>query len=64
MTTQDAVDFFGSVTNVASVLGLTRGAVYKWGEYPPNETQYKLMVLSGGSLAVTNDTTIKENKND
>ena len=64
MTTQEAVDFFGSVSSVASVLGLTRDAVYKWGEYPPNETQYKIMVLSGGRLAVTNDTTIKENKND
>jgi hypothetical protein len=64
MTTQDAVDFFGSVTSVASVLGLTRGAVYKWGEYPPNETQYKLMVLSCGRLAVTNDNTTKDKKND
>lgn len=64
MTTQEAVDFFGSVTSVASVLGLTRNAVYKWGEYPPNETQYKLMVLSGGRLAVTNDNTTKDKKND
>ena len=63
MRTQEAVDFFFFVSSVASVLGLTRDAVYKWGEYPPNETQYKLMVLSGGRLAVTNDTTIKENKN-
>ena len=64
MRTQEAVDFFGSVSSVASVLGLTRDAVYKWGEYSPNETQSKHMVLSGGRLAVTNDTTIKENKND
>jgi len=64
MTTQDAIDFFGSVTSVASALGLTRDAVYKWGQYPPNDTQYKIMVLSGGRLAVTNDTTRKENKND
>jgi len=64
MTTQDAVDFFGSVTSVASVLGLTRGAVYKWGEYPPNETQYKLMVLSGGRLSVTYINEKGQNKND
>jgi len=66
MTTQDAVDFFGSVNSVASVLGLTRGAVYKWGEYPPNETQYKLMVLSGGRLAVTfvSDNKKGQNNND
>ena len=64
MTTQEAVDFFGSVTSVASVLGLTRDAVYKWGQYPPNETQYKIMVLSGGRLAVTNDNTKQDKKND
>jgi len=64
MTTKEAVDFFGSATSVASALGLTRDAVYKWGEYPPNETQYKIMVLSGGRLAVTNDNTTKDKKND
>lgn len=64
MTTQEAVQLWGGHTRLAKVLGITRDAIYKWGEYPPNETQYKLMVLSGGRLAVTNDTTIKENKND
>ena len=53
MTTQEAVQLWGGVTKLADVLGLTRDAIYKWGEYPPNETQYKLMVLSGGRLAVT-----------
>lgn len=64
MTTQEAVDFFGSVTSLSSAMGLTRDAVYKWGKYPPNETQYKIMVLSGGRLAVTNDNTKQENNND
>ena len=64
MRTQEAVDFFGGVTKLAGVLGLTRDAIYKWGAYPPNETQYKIMVLSGGRLAVTNDNTKQENKND
>jgi hypothetical protein len=54
----NAENFQWAVVDNASESG------YKWGEYPPNETQYKLMVLSGGRLAVTNDTTIKENKND
>ena len=53
MTTQEAVQLWGGVTKLADVLGLTRDAIYKWGEYPPNETQYKLMVLSGGRLSVT-----------
>ena len=64
MTTQEAVQLWGGHTRLAKVLGLTSDAIYKWGEYPPNETQYKLMVLSGGRLAVTNDNTKKENNND
>ena len=64
MRTQEAVDFFGSVSSVASVLGLTRDAVYKWGEYPPNETQYKIMVLSGGRLSVTYINEKGQNNND
>ena len=64
MTTFEAMRFFGGATKLAEVLGLTRVAIYKWGAYPPNETQYKIMVLSGGRLAVTNDNAKQENKND
>jgi len=64
MTTFEAMRFFGGASKLAEVLGLTRVAIYKWGTYPPNETQYKIMVLSGGRLAVTNDNTIKDKKND
>ena len=53
MTTQEAVQLWGGHTRLAKVLGIKRDAIYKWGEYPPNETQYKLMVLSGGRLSVT-----------
>lgn len=53
MTTQEAIDHWGSAVKLADALGLTRDAIYKWGEYPPNETQYKIMVLSGGVLSVT-----------
>ena len=64
MQTQEAIEHFGGATKLAEALGLTRDAIYKWGQYPPNETQYKIMVLSGGRLAVTNDNTKQENKND
>lgn len=64
MTTFEAMRFFGGATKLAKALGITRDAVYKWGEYPPNDTQYKIMVLSGGRLAVTNDNAKQENKND
>jgi ethanolamine utilization microcompartment shell protein EutL len=63
MTTFEAMRFFGGASKLAEVLGLTRVAIYKWGTYPPNETQYKIMVLSGGRLAVTEDNT-KETKTD
>ena len=63
MTTFEAMRFFGGATKLAEVLGLTRVAIYKWGAYPPNETQYKIMVISGGALSVT-ITYKKENKND
>ena len=63
MTTQEAIDHWGSAVKLADALGLTRDAIYKWGEYPPNETQYKIMVISGGALSVT-ITYKKENKND
>ena len=53
MTTQEAVQLWGGHVRLAKVLGITRDAIYKWGDYPPNETQYKLMVLSGGRLSVT-----------
>jgi len=64
MTTFDAMRFFGGAKKLAEVLGLTRDAVYKWGSYPPNETQYKIAVLSGGRLAVTEDNNTKETKTD
>ena len=64
MRTQEAIEHFGGATKLAEALGLTRDAIYKWGAYPPNETQYKIMVLSGGRLAVTNDNAKQENKND
>lgn len=64
MTTFEAMRFFGGATKLAKVLGLTRNAVYKWGWYPPNETQYKIAVLSGGRLAVTEDNNTKETKTD
>ena len=53
MTTKEAVQLWRGHVGLAKVLGITRDAIYKWGEYPPNETQYKLMVLSGGRLSVT-----------
>ena len=64
MTTKEAVQLGGGHVRLAKVLGITRDAIYKWGEYPPNETQYKLMVLSGGRLSVTFSNDNKKGKQD
>ena len=64
MTTDEAVKLWGGQTRLAKALGITRDTVHKWKQYPPMATQFQIMVLSGGRLAVTNNTTIKENKND
>ena len=64
MTTEEAVQLWGGHVRLAKVLGITRDAIYKWGEYPPNETQYKLMVLSGGRLSVTFGNDNKKGKQD
>ena len=64
MTTQEAVQLWGGHVRLAKVLGITRDAIYKWGEYPPNETRYKLMVLSGGRLSVTFSNDNKKGKQD
>lgn len=62
MKTKEAADYFGGVVALAKKIGLTRNAIYKWGEYPPLETQYMLLVLSGGALSVTLDKTKDNNK--
>ncbi len=64
MTTDEAVKFWGGPTRLANALGITRDAVHKWKQYPPMDKQFQIMVLSGGRLAVTNDNTKQENKND
>lgn len=50
MTTQQAVDYFGSVRSLAQALGITTQAVYAWGEVPPMAVQYELQVKTGGAL--------------
>ena len=53
MTTKEAVQLWGGHVRLAKVLGITRDAIYKWGQYPPMATQFQIMVLSGGRLSVT-----------
>jgi len=64
MTKDEAIKFWGGPTRLAKALGITRDAVHKWKKYPPIDKQFQIMVLSGGRLAVTNDNTTKDKKND
>ena len=48
MTTQEAVQLWGGHVRLAKVLGITRNAIYKWGQYPPMATQFQIMVYQVG----------------
>jgi len=50
MTTQEAIDFFGSTKKLADFLGIWPQVVYTWGERPPMARQYELEVRTDGQL--------------
>lgn len=50
MKTADAVKYFGGVTKIAAITGLSKQAVYQWPEYVPMRWQYHFERLSAGKL--------------
>jgi hypothetical protein len=50
MTTQEAIDHYGSVKKLADALGIWPQVIYTWGEAPPMARQYELEVKTGGTL--------------
>ena len=50
MKTDEAISYFGGVANVAELLGLSRQAVYQWGDDVPLHWQYHFERLSAGTL--------------
>ncbi len=50
MTTQQAIQFFGSVKALAQALDIYPQAVMMWGDYPPRGRQYEIEVMTSGSL--------------
>lgn len=50
MTTQEAIDFFGGIKELAAKLGVWPQAITAWGETPPMGRQYELEVKTGGKL--------------
>ena len=50
MTTQEAIEHFGSVKKLADALGIWPQVIYTWGEAPPMARQYELEVKTQGAL--------------
>lgn len=55
MKTQEAIDHFGGIRQLAEVLKTWPQTIYQWGEYPPRGRQYELQVITDGKLMVEND---------
>jgi hypothetical protein len=50
MTTQEAIDHFGSIKKLAQELDIWAHVIYRWGEYPPKARQYEIEVKTDGQL--------------
>lgn len=50
MTTQEAIDYYGGIKQLADALGTWPQAIYNWGEKPPEARQYELEVKTKGKL--------------
>lgn len=50
MTKQEAIDHFGDIRALSSVLDVWPHTIYKWGEFPPLAQQYVIHVKSGFKL--------------
>jgi len=55
MTTQEAIEFYGSVKKLADALGIWPQPIYLWGERPPMARQYELEIKSQGQLKADRD---------
>ena len=52
MKTTEAISYFGTKAALARALGVTRGAITRWGEEPPIGRQHQLDRLTYGRLRV------------
>ena len=52
MKTSDAIKHFGTKKDVAAALKISKQAVSQWGELVPEDTAYKLQVITAGRLQV------------
>ena len=50
MKTQDAIDYYKGIRQLAEALETWPQTVYQWGEYPPMGRQYELQIKTDGKL--------------
>jgi DNA-binding transcriptional regulator YdaS (Cro superfamily) len=50
MTTQDALDFFGSRKALAQALDIWPHSISRWGDRPPELQQYRIERVTKGKL--------------
>ena len=50
MTTQDAINYYGSIKALAQALNIWPHTIYRWGAVPPMSKQYEIEVKTGGEL--------------
>ena len=50
MQTKDAIDYFGSTPRLAQALGITRKAIYQWGDEVPPARAIELERMTRGEL--------------
>ena len=50
MYTKDALQFFGTKTNLARAAGVRISSLYKWGDLVPEGRATRLQTASGGEL--------------
>jgi transcriptional repressor of cell division inhibition gene dicB len=52
MTTKEAIEYFGSIKELAAALDIWPHTIYKWGDHPPKSKQFELQVKTKGKLKV------------
>jgi hypothetical protein len=55
MTTQEAIEHYGSIKALADALGVWPQVIYRWGEHPPMSRQYELQVKTKNKLKAEKD---------
>jgi len=50
VTTEEAIQHFGSLKRLADALGVWPQVIYRWGEHPPMARQYEIEVKTEGKL--------------